>query len=155
MPSGVKGQDYDVELLYPDGMIACGDIKCKLDGSAFTRQGLLNTLKKTRRQLPADRPGIAFVKVPQEWVDRVTGNLGLGDDVSALLNEFFKGTERVVLVALYSKLATDLPQGTAISYACRQFENRSSRFVRNGPWGLFEGARQNHGWVNLSAALRP
>jgi hypothetical protein len=91
--------------------------------------------------------------MPTTW--RATGNLGLGDDVSALLNEFFKGTERVVLVALYSKLTTDLPQGTAISYACRQFENRSSRFVRNGSWGLSEGARQNHGWVHLSSALRP
>ena len=68
-PSGVKGQDYDVEILYPGGQIACGDIKCKLDGSAFTRRGLFNTLKKTRCQLPADRPGIAFVKVPQEWVE--------------------------------------------------------------------------------------
>lgn len=153
-PSGVKRQDYDVELLYPDGLTACGDIKCKVDGSAFKKQGLLSTLKKARTQLPSDRPGIAFVKVPQDWVDRETGSLGLGEDVGDLLDEFFKSTARVVLVAIYSKLTTDLPNGTTISYVCRQFENRSSRFSREESWGLFDVARQKPSWINLSAALR-
>jgi hypothetical protein len=154
-PSGVKGQDYDVELLYPDGGLACGDIKCKLDGSEFAAKGLLSTLKKARRQLPDDRPGIAFVKVPQEWVDRTNGNLGLGEEVPTLLNEFFKGTRRVVLVAFYSKLTTDTPEGTAINYVARQFENADSRFSRTGSWDLFDVTKQKPRWINFSSALRP
>lgn len=154
-PSGVKGHDYDVELIYPNGMIACADSKCKLDGSAFSREGLLNTLKKARKQLPADRPGIAFVKVPQEWVDRETGNLGLTDDVGDLLDEFFRATKRMVLVALYSRMTTELAGGTAINHVCRQFENRYPRFERAGTWGLFDPESQVPGWISLNAFLGP
>jgi hypothetical protein len=153
--SGVKGEDYDVELLYPDGLIACADSKCKLDGSAFSRDGLLSTLKKARKQLPANRPGIAFVKVPQEWVDRDTGNLGLGDDVGDLLDEFFRTTERMVLVALYSRMTTELAEGTAISHVCRQFETRRPRFERAGTWGLFDPETQVPVWISLNACLGP
>jgi hypothetical protein len=155
-PSGVKGHDYDVELLYPDGLVACADSKCKLDGSAFSRDGLLSTLKKARKQLPANRPGIAFVKIPQEWVDRETGNLGVGDDVVGdLLDEFFRSTERMVLVALYSRMTTELAEGTAINHVCRQFENRRPRFERAGRWGLFDPDARVPGWISLNACLGP
>ena len=153
--SGVKGQDYDVELIYPDGLTACADSKCKLDGSAFSRDGLLSTLKKARKQLPADRPGIAFVKIPQGWVDRETGSLGLGDDVADLLDEFFNSTKRIVLVAFYSRMTTELPEGTAINHVCRQFESRRSRFERTGTWGLFDPDSQVPGWISLNAFLGP
>jgi len=153
--SGVKGRDYDVELIYPDGLIACADSKCKIDGSAFSRDGLLSTLKKARKQLPADRPGIAFVKVPQEWVDRETGNLGLGDDVGDLLDEFFRATERMVLVALYSRMTTELAEGTAINHVCREFENRRPRFERAGAWGLFDPETQVPVWISLNVCLGP
>ncbi len=152
--SGVKTRDYDVELFYPDGIAACGDIKCKLDGSAFSKTGLLSTLTKGRQQLPADRPGILFVKVPQEWVDRSTGILGAEEDAAEALEEFFRSTQRVVLVAFYSKMTTELAGGTAISYMCRQFENKSVRFDRDGSWGLFDVDQQKPVWLNLSAALR-
>jgi hypothetical protein len=153
--SGVKGRDYDVELIYPDGLIACADSKCKLDGSAFSRDGLLSTLKKTRKQLPVERPGIAFVKVPREWVDRETGNLGLGNDVADLLDEFFRATGRVVLVALYSRMTTELSEGTAINHVCLQLENRRPRFERAGPWGLFDRETHRPVWISLNACLRP
>jgi hypothetical protein len=153
--SGVKGQDYDVELLYADGLTACADSKCKLDGSGFSKDGLLSTLKKARQQLPANRPGIAFVKLPQEWVDRETGNLGLGDDVGDLLEEFFRTTGRIVLVAFYSRITTELAKGTAINHVCRQFENRHPRFKRAGSWGLFDAETQVPGWINLNAFLGP
>jgi len=152
--SGVKGQDYDVELLYPDGPIACADSKCKLDGSEFSKVGLLSTLKKARKQMPADRPGIAFVKIPQEWVDRETGEIGLSGDLDSLLEGFFRTTERIVLVALYSRMTTELPEGTAINHVCRQFENRNPRFERAKTWGLFDPATQVPGWVNLTKLLR-
>jgi hypothetical protein len=153
--SGVRGQDHDVELLYADGLAACADSKCKLDGSSFSKDGLLSTLKKARQQLPADQPGVAFVKLPQEWVDRETGNLGLGDDVGDLLEEFFRTTGRIVLVAFYSRMTTELAEGTAINHVYRQFENRHPRFKRAGSWGLFDAETQVPGWINLNDFLRP
>lgn len=153
--SGVRGYDYDVELHYPDGTTACADSKCKLDGSAFSRNGLLNTLKKVRTQLPTDRPGIAFVKVPQEWVDRESGNLGLGENAGEIVDDFFRSTERIVLVALYSRVTTELAAGTAINHICRQFENQRARFRRNGTWGLFDQKTQVPGWIGLNDLLQP
>ena len=62
--------------------MACGDIKCKLEGTNDAKSSLLNSLKKAQRQFPSDMPGIVFVKVPQRWVDLNTGNLGLETEVS-------------------------------------------------------------------------
>ena len=30
---GTKGEDYDVQIIYPDGVIACADAKCKIDST--------------------------------------------------------------------------------------------------------------------------
>ena len=62
---------------------------------------------------------------------------------------------RVVLVAVYSKLTTDTPEGTAINYVARQFENADSRFSRTGSWDLFDVTQQKPRWINFSSALRP
>ena len=153
--SGVTGNDYDVELIYPDGRIACAESKCKLDGSEFSEKGLLSTLKKARLQMPRDRPGILFVKIPQEWVDRQTGEIGLSGNLDKILEEFFRTTERIVLVALYSRMTTELPKGTAINHVCRQFANRMTRFDHANTWGLFDPPKQLPGWVNLNKFLGP
>jgi len=136
-------------------VIACADSKCKLDDSAFSRDGLLSSLRKARKQLPADLPGIAFVKIPQEWVDRATGEIGLDGDLDGLLGEFFRTSGRMILVSLYSRLTTEVAGGTEISHMCRQFENRSPRFERAGTWGLFDPATQVPGWINLTKVLGP
>jgi hypothetical protein len=33
VPQGTKGEDYDVQIIYPDGVIACADAKCKIDST--------------------------------------------------------------------------------------------------------------------------
>ena len=99
---------------YEGGPVACGDIKCKLEGTDYAKSSLLNSLKKAQRQFPSDMPGIVFVKVPQRWVDLNTGNLGLETDVSDMLAKFFQTAKRVVLVVFYTKLTTHVPEGTAI-----------------------------------------
>jgi hypothetical protein len=74
-PTGAKGQDYDVDIPYEDGPVACGDIKCKIEGTGYAAGTLLNSLKKAQKQLPRNRPGIVFVRVPQRWSDHRTGGL--------------------------------------------------------------------------------
>ena len=152
--TGVKGQDYDVDLVYPDGTPAGCDIKCKLDGSAFSKNGLLNALKAAKTQIPEDLPGVAFVKIPQEWVNRETGEIGAGDAVHRALEEFFRNTNRMVLVAIYCKLTTEVATGTQINHVCRQWENAATKFPRDGSWDLFDPGRQVPGWANLSVVLR-
>ena len=60
VPRGVKREDYDAEIIYPDGAIACVDAKCALEDANLSAKAIDNKLEKARQQLPADRPGDRF-----------------------------------------------------------------------------------------------
>jgi hypothetical protein len=64
VPTGVKGQDYDAEIIYPDGTLACADAKCALETADLKAKAIWNKLGKARQQLPSDQPGIIFAKWP-------------------------------------------------------------------------------------------
>jgi hypothetical protein len=66
-PTGVTGTDYDVDIIYPNGLHVCGDAKCKVEGTDFNVKSIGYSLSKARKQLPDDRPGIVFVKIPPRW----------------------------------------------------------------------------------------
>ena len=68
VPQGVKGKDYDAEILFPDGVVACADAKCALEITGLKAKAIFNKLEKARKQLPADQPGIIFVKMPPHWM---------------------------------------------------------------------------------------
>ena len=68
-PTGRKGADYDLEIIYPDGTIACADTKCKIETAEFSAVSIKHSLGEARKQLPPDRPGIVFVKVPPHWFE--------------------------------------------------------------------------------------
>src|SRR5262249_48102840 len=70
-PTGVKGKDYDVGIVYTDGREACADAKCRLEGTAIRADTVKNSLNKARNNnLPSGKPGIIFVKVPQTWLEQ-------------------------------------------------------------------------------------
>src|SRR6266446_2875642 len=69
VPSGRKGSDYDIEIIYWNGLVVCGDAKCKVEATEFSAKTIDNTLEKAQRQLPDNRPGIVFVKVPPKWIE--------------------------------------------------------------------------------------
>jgi len=60
-----KGSDYDVEVFYPDGFAVLADAKCKFEATEINPQSILISLEKARKQLPDDRAGIIFTKVPR------------------------------------------------------------------------------------------
>jgi hypothetical protein len=69
MPVGVKGKDYDFAVEYADGREACADAKCRLEGTGVGADTIRNSLVKARsNNLPPYKPGIVFVKVPQNLV---------------------------------------------------------------------------------------
>lgn len=151
--SGVKQQDYDVELTYPDGTIACAEAKCKLDGGAFTESGFLKTLKEARKQLPKDKPGVAFLKIPQEWVDEESGEIRGHSDAKSLLDGYFRTTKRIVCVVLYGKLTSTVEGCFRVQHVFRQFENPSNRFPAKSSWVLFDQVHSEYRWHNLIEIL--
>ncbi|MER8630682.1 hypothetical protein NKH55_13060 [Mesorhizobium opportunistum] len=57
-PSGVKGESFDLEIIFPNGIAVCADTKCKVETETFSNNGLRNTLESARkRNLPKGYPG--------------------------------------------------------------------------------------------------
>ena len=70
-PIGMTGKDYDFGIVYADGREACADAKCRLEGTDIRADTVRNSLNKARtNNLPPDKPGIVFVKVPQTWLEQ-------------------------------------------------------------------------------------
>lgn len=94
---GAKTLDYDVEVTFPDGVVACAEAKCNVESTNLGKNTILNKLKKASKQLPPDRPGIIFVKMPPGWMDQKDfTEMTLG-----VAREFLKRPSRVVSVKFY------------------------------------------------------
>jgi hypothetical protein len=102
-PSGVKGESFDLEVMFPNGIAVCADTKCKVETDVFSKKGLLNTLDGARkRNLPKGYPGMVIVKIPQTWHE----SNEIMVDVLAACNDFLRGAKRIVSVQIYSSMVT-------------------------------------------------
>lgn len=64
---GRLGHDFDVEVTPPTGpQIAC-EMKCKKIRTTCSESSFLSTVRKARRQLPRDSPGLLFLQIPESW----------------------------------------------------------------------------------------
>jgi hypothetical protein len=132
-PSGVKGADFDVEITYPNGLVACADAKCKIETTEFGDKTIANTLGSARKQLPKDRPGIVFVKVPQGWMDDPKF-VQVCVDVA---NDFLRGTGRVVSVKYYVSPLTFEGGFLKQQHAYKEISNSKTEFGEGSNWNLF------------------
>ncbi|HXQ51853.1 MAG TPA: hypothetical protein VN802_12215 [Stellaceae bacterium] len=142
-PQGKKGDDYDLKITYSDGTVVCGETKCKIESTDLgDGKTVANALQQARGQLPSDKPGIIFLKFPQQWLEREARKKS-----AAILGrtaiEFFVGTDRrpgtkrVVSVKYYAE-----PMSYADGYAKHGHEylevsNPHNRFFPNRIWDLF------------------
>jgi len=129
-----KGEDFDLLITFPNGTAVCADTKCKLESTQFSERTIKDTLEDARRRnLPADRPGIVFAKIPNEWIDTEAGRKNVADAGE----RFLRNTGRVVSVKFYSSYIVE--DGTLLREAMRWFEiaNPKNRFDPNADWQLF------------------
>jgi hypothetical protein len=145
VPQMAKGRDYDFEVTYPDGLSAAADAKCKFETTAIDPDTVRNSLNKARRQLPADRPGIIFIKVPQTWIeDPATARAMMGVGL-----RFFANTRRVVSVKFY---VSHLSIGSGMvlhRHAFRELTNEASRFHAGRNWDLFANYHVPSSWNGM------
>jgi hypothetical protein len=133
VPQGATGTDYDIEIEYPEGLVASADAKCKVEGTDFSENTIKNSLSKARKQLPDDMPGIVFVKVPPSWISE-------SDRVNTMLNtarEFLRGTRRVVSVKFYSSPITLTHNVLRHDHAYKEVSNPLTDFGNNKDWNIF------------------
>ena len=98
-----------MEITYPDGVVVCAETKCRIETTALGPNTIRNVLRKARSQLPSDKPGIIFVKFPQQWFEdgkrEATQRQLLAD-----VGKFFGGAnesprnQRIVSVKFYTEV---------------------------------------------------
>ena len=133
VPQGETGMDYDIEIEYPENLIASADAKCKIESTEFSDNTIKNSLNKARKQLPDNRPGIVFVKVPPSWITD-------GDRVTTMFNtarDFLRGTRRVVSVKFYSSPVTLANNVLRHDHAYKEVSNPQTDFGENKDWSIF------------------
>jgi len=106
--------------------------------------------KKARKQLPADAPGIVFVKIPSRWAnDRAL--LSVEDFIQ---NEFLRGTARVVSVKLYISEVRAENNRLSHTHAFKEITNQRSRFYCDQNWDLFREDFELRGWNDMPEKWR-
>jgi hypothetical protein len=147
-PSGVQGEDYDFGIKYADGREACADAKCRLEGTEVRADTVKNSLDKARRNnLPRDKPGIIFVKVPQTWLEQEQVRKGL----HAVVKGFLRNTERIVSVVVYATPVMELAEQKMMLMRHRfhEFPNASHRFDLTKSWALFKDYKVPEEWGGM------
>ena len=145
VPQLRKRADYDLEVIYPGGLVIPADTKCKFEATAINPDSVRNSLNKARKQLPPDRPGIIFVKVPRTWIDDPT----TGRALIAAGREFFRSSGRVVSVKFYVSVL-DTGNGMVLHrHAFRELTNENSRFHGGRNWDLFTDYEVPASWNGM------
>lgn len=92
-PQGKLGKDFDIKIL-TDPPINC-DVKHKLERIKRDIKKIINglnqTLKNARKQVPKDEPSLFIIKIPEEWSAH-------GDSILVFLDSFLKkeGSKNII-----------------------------------------------------------
>lgn len=92
-PTGVKGQDYDLEADI-DGHCVAVEVKTRRAGPINNTRALKNALSDAKKQLSRTKPGVICVAVTTEY-GSVKGAQHNEKEVERTLYDFLSGTKRV------------------------------------------------------------
>jgi len=144
VPSGVRGSSYDVDVIYPNGLPVCGDAKCKSEATEFSAKTIDYTLGKARGQLPDDRPGIVFVKLPPKWMEIEN----IADVCGAIARDFLRTTRRVVSVKYYTNPLMFIDGMFRIQHVFMEISNPITDFGHFHDWDIFHTYVMHPEWKN-------
>lgn len=119
--SGVKGDDYDIDLWLTRNTAWAVEAKTRMDSSPYSVKRLHKTLDRARSQLPPNWIGGIFLKVPTPWTTDSDYTEYHAADVAAFLRQ----TSRVHLIVLVWDVWTPRSSGKGWSWdrACRIFKS--------------------------------
>lgn len=123
--SGVRGADYDIEIIPEPGITLCCESKCKLEATALSEETILNSLRDAADQLPPGSPGVVFVKVPESWARSAE----IAEAAPSALRRFFGMSGRTREVVFHWEEWERAPTGGVVRLAkYREEMNVRSRF---------------------------
>jgi hypothetical protein len=109
--TGKIGFDYDMEAIIGGTATAC-EVKCKIDNTKMSSNTIENAIGKARKQLPTDKPGIVFLRVPEAW----DTDASFSDQLMKAVANAFRASKRLSAVIVHWKqwdeLNTGRPEGT-------------------------------------------
>jgi hypothetical protein len=139
-PEGETGKKRpDLYIILSDGVRLYAEAKVRDNESDFTIRRLENRLSGAKKQLPKNRPGTVFVKIPASWFFNE-------DKIKQLISMVEKSVSRspwVVSVVLFvSNVHFDDSMSVAIvseKTAFKEIINGSHKFKRHRgrEWGMF------------------
>jgi hypothetical protein len=133
-PTGVKGADYDFEINYYNIRV-CADAKYKIEATELSANTVTKTLAGSRQQLPADKPGVFFVKIPQNWIETPQGQ---EITIRGVEDFFAQGSGRVASVSLYCE-ALYFSNGILNQrQGFHEIANPRRRFGKDRDWNFFK-----------------
>jgi hypothetical protein len=152
VPRGAPKNDYDLEIVHPNGAHCCGETKCKVESTTLTASTIEGALEKARSQMPPDRPGIIFLKIPKIWVEDAHNQqfiiktaihfLGLGINVQA--------NSEIVSVVLYGEPMEWVNGILAQGHRFKEILNPHNKFDRTLDWSMLHYMPlANRGWDAL------
>jgi hypothetical protein len=154
-PKGIWGQDYALEIVYPDGLVAPCETSAALKSGELTAANILRALEKGRPQLPESGAGVMFLMVPRAWFADDQRKIAERTMTEAAL-EFFRGskkrrgTKRVMTVKYYGDPI--LRDGNLAPTPVREVTNLYNPAYANRNWDLFaaQPAAAPREWISLS-----
>jgi hypothetical protein len=129
----VKGKDYDLEINL-DNWLVCADVKCKLEETQISIGTITDTLRDGTRQLPPDKPGMLFVKVPQNWSLKYLHAQLMADAARAF---FRRGRTRIVSVKFYLAPFEFRDGIVSQTHQFKEEANPNNKFDVRRSWELF------------------
>lgn len=92
-PTGVKGEDYDLEADV-DGQLVAIEVKARRAGPIKDSRSLKNALKKAKEQLPRTSPGAICIAIATEY-ETAEATHHIEEEIEAIVYDFLCGTKRV------------------------------------------------------------
>lgn len=110
VPTGNRGEDFDVLVLGANSNDVNCEMKTKPAETVLSSATIWNTLNDNRNQLPKGQPGVMFMKIPETW----TSQPAVSQIMNSTLTRFFRGTDRVAALILHWEEWQFVANGPAI-----------------------------------------
>jgi hypothetical protein len=146
-PDGHLQDNYDAEITTPGNRSICCEIKSKNEKTALSRKAVERSIELARQQLPENRPGLVWLRIPELWSSQVGAKAIVDAAVKHRVNKSSRLVAIIVGFQLWSSEGNELV--TAFRYT-EEFNERSPHYNADikEAVSLF-GCHQNEKWMYL------
>jgi hypothetical protein len=145
--TGSKRDDFDADITSPSGRLICCEIKAKEDTSEVTRKKIENSIEAARKQLPKNKPGLVWIRIPELWASQI-GTKGIVDE--AVRRALRKSNRLVAILAAFQLWQSD-GDGMLTQFRFTVAVNKASKYYGDDIDAVIEllGSVQNDEWSPL------